>query len=172
MHLRFRLANAADADAVVALVNSGYRGEGSKQGWTTEADLLDGTRTDVVEVRRFVEAPNAVILLCERGEELVGSMLLERQQGKAYLGMFVVKPTRQGHGIGKEFIAYAEQFARDEWRVAAIKMSVITVRRELIAYYERRGYRRTGVFEPFPIEGSGSTYRGEPLKLEVLEKTL
>ena len=172
MHLTFRKATAQDADAVVALVNSGYRGDVSKQGWTTEADLLEGTRTNATEVQRLIAGPQSVILLCHCDGSLVGSVLLERQENQAYLGMFVVKPTLQGQGIGKQFMSYAEEFARREWHAAKMKMTVITLRTELIAYYERRGYRRTGIFEPFPIEGSGSVALVDELRFEVLEKSL
>ena len=44
----------------------------------------------------------------------------------------------------------AERLARDEWRATLMRMTVIRQRRDLIAWYERLGYRPTGETEPFP----------------------
>ena len=52
-------------------------------------------------------------------------------------------------------------------------LTVIGCRDELIAFYERRGYVRTGVTNPFPY---GNPRYGEPrrddLRFEILEKDL
>jgi ribosomal protein S18 acetylase RimI-like enzyme len=168
--LQFRKAIASDAEQIADLVNSGYRGEASRAGWTTEADYLVGQRTDANELRSLIAQPNTVILLCFMGSALVGSVQLERTGDAAYLGMFVIKPDLQGQGLGKRFMQAAEDFVKEEWRVARVQMTVITLRHELIAYYERRGYRRTGVFKPFPIEDKRSTALVKELKFEVLEK--
>lgn len=172
--LSFRRAGTRDVDVIVALVNSAYRGESSKAGWTTEADLLGGQRTDAEEVRGLIEANGSMILLCESGVEVIGTVHLQRAETGAYLGMFTVRPTLQGRGIGSRFMKAAEQAARREWGATKVMMLVIRRRRELAAFYERRGYRRTGETEPFP----GNLRYGVPkverpqLALEVLEKTL
>jgi len=172
MSLSFRRASREDAKAITVLVNSGYRGEISKQGWTTEADLLEGTRTDTNEVLELVAASNSIIYLCERSAQLVGSLHLKRLGAQAHLGMLVIKPDLQGAGLGKQFLFAAEQFASQEWGVSKITMKVITLRTELIAFYERRGYTRTGNVEPFCFEGSGSAPKVEGLLFEYLEKSL
>lgn len=169
---QFRKAIASDAEAIADLVNSGYRGEGSRAGWTTEADYLVGKRTDANEVRDLVAESESLILLCFDGEELVGSVHLQRNADEAYLGMFVVDPRRQRRGIGKHFMKEAERRVAREWGAKRVAMTVITFRHELIAYYERRGYRRTGEFKPFPIEDTRSTALVDGLKFEVLEKEL
>jgi GNAT superfamily N-acetyltransferase len=169
--LSFRRACAEDADIVAALVNSGYRGEVSKQGWTTEADLLDGIRTDAAEVRNLIELHDSLIYLCLQGEEIVGSVHLQLTNGVGYLGLFVIKPTLQGFGIGKQFMLAAERAAQSAWGIRRMTMTVITVRAELIAFYERRGYRRTGKLIPFPADDQHRP-KVAGLQMEYLEKEL
>jgi ribosomal protein S18 acetylase RimI-like enzyme len=169
----FRAARAADVDAIVALVESAYRGDSSRQGWTTEADLLDGRRTGADDVTASIERPHSRILLGERDNLLLACAHVAIEEGAGYFGMFSVQPGLQGGGIGKAMLAEAERIVRDEWHVPSMRMTVIDVRDELIAFYERRGYRRTGIFKPFPY---GDERFGEPrrpdLRFEVLEKVL
>lgn len=170
----FRCATAADVDTIVALVNSAYRGESSRAGWTTEADILGGQRTDAEEISRLIAAVGSAILLCLRDGEIVGSVHVERvDAATAYLGMLVIRPVLQGLGLGRCFMHEAERFVRAEWGAVRMQMQVITLRHELIAYYERRGYRRTGVTRPFPATDPGfGLPKVEGLKFEVLEKDL
>ncbi len=170
--LSFRKARLDETDFIVKLVNSAYRGESSKAGWTTEADLLDGQRTDPQEIAQLIQDENSVILLCLQNDEIIGSVNLQRKGGDAYLGMFVVRPILQGGGIGKQFIQTSEDFARQEWKSKKMTMSVITVREELIAYYERRGYRRTGEFLPFPDNIANGIRKVKNLQFEILAKDL
>lgn len=151
MNDTFRRAGTADAEAIAALVNSAYRGDSSRAGWTTEADLLGGQRTDAEEIAQLVGREGSVLLLCLRAGELVGSVYVERMDdATAYLGMLVIRPVLQGQGLGRCLMDEAERFARAEWGAARMQMQVITLRPELIAWYERRGYRRTGETRPFP----------------------
>ena len=172
--LSFRNATAGDVDAIVALVNSAYRGDSSRAGWTTEADILGGQRTDAGEISRLVAQDESAILLCWRAGELVGSLHLERvDDATAYMGMLVIKPVLQGQGLGRSVMAEAEHFARVEWGASRMQIQVITLRHELIAYYERRGYRRTGETRPFPAEDPRfGLPKVEGLMFEVLEKNL
>jgi ribosomal protein S18 acetylase RimI-like enzyme len=171
--LQFRAATAADIDAIVALVESAYRGDASRQGWTTEADFLDGRRTGADDVTACLERERSRILLAEREGELLACSHVAEEDGAGYFGMFSVKPGVQGGGIGKHVLAEAERIARDEWHLPAMRMTVIDIRDELIAFYERRGYRRTGIVKPFPY---GDARFGLPLRddlrFEVLEKEL
>lgn len=170
--LNYRPATVADVPAVVALVNSAYRGESSRRGWTTEADLLAGQRTDAAEVTGLVTDPGSLVLLCEQGGELVGTVHLARVEGAAYLGMFTVRPGRQGEGIGSAFLAEAECTAQRYFAADCLRITVIERRAELIAYYERRGYRRTGRHEPFPDDVRYGIPQVADLRLAVLEKPL
>ncbi|MFI2607550.1 GNAT family N-acetyltransferase [Kitasatospora sp. NPDC018619] len=146
----FRPATPADVPALVALVESAYRGESSRAGWTTEADLLGGRRTDREAVTEAVSHPDGLVLLAERDGEPVACCQLEQRGEVAYFGMFSVRPGLQGGGLGRAVLAEAERLAAERWGVRAMEMTVIEQREELIAWYERRGFRRTGGFSPFP----------------------
>ena len=171
--LTYRTASAGDVRAIVALVQSAYRGEASRAGWTTEADLLDGQRTDADEVAALINAPASRILLCEQGGVLLASAHLEKHAASCHFGMFAVRPDRQGCGLGQAMLAEAERMARDEWDCREMQMTVITLRTELIAWYERRGYRRTGIFKTFPYgDARFGLPKRDDLRLEVLRKPL
>jgi GNAT superfamily N-acetyltransferase len=169
----FRAAAAVDVPALVALIESAYRGDASRRGWTTEADILGGQRTDPAGVRAVVEGADSRILMAEVDGELVGCCQLERRGSHAYFGMFAVRPTIQGGGLGKAILAESERFARAEWDAAEMQMTVISVREDLIAWYLRRGYTRTGEMSPFPYgdERFGLPTRDD-LQFELLSKKL
>ena len=171
--LHFRGATPADLDTIVALVTSAYRGDTSRAGWTTEADFLDGNRIDAEVLRADIERPHSRVLLAERDGALLACAHVSEEDGAGYFGMFSVVPGLQGGGIGKQVLAECERIARDEWRLPAMRMTVIDIRDELIAFYERRGYRRTGILKPFPYgdERFGLPQRDD-LRFEVLEKDL
>ena len=167
----FRAAGAADIQAIVALVESAYRGDSGRRGWTTESELLDGRRTDAQAVGELVSRSGSCMLLAERDGRLIASAHVERQGESGYFGMFAVDPDQQGGGLGKAVLAEAERMAHEQWHCRAMRMTVIEQRAELIAWYERRGYRRTGEFQPFPYgdERFGIPRRGD-LRFEVLLK--
>jgi len=171
--LTFRKADSGDVDAIVALVESAYRGDVSRQGWTTEADLLDGRRTGADDVAACLQRPRSRIVLAERDGALLACAHVAEEDGAGYFGMFSVDPGRQGGGIGKQVLAEAERIVRDDWTLPSMRMTVIDVRDELIAFYERRGYRRTGIFKPFPYgDARFGLPRRDDLRFEVLEKLL
>lgn len=151
-NITVRPASAVEIPALVALVNSAYRGDSSRQGWTTEADLLGGQRTDAVTLGAQLSAANATILVAEREEGIVGCVYLERLKdgADAYLGMLTVKPRLQTSGIGAALLTAAEGYARETWSAEGMRMTVIAQRDALIGWYERRGYARTGETEAFP----------------------
>ncbi|MGW6817840.1 GNAT family N-acetyltransferase [Streptomyces sp. NPDC055005] len=171
--LSYRSAVEADVPELVALVESAYRGDASRGGWTTEADHLDGQRTDENGVRQVIGGPDSVLLVVERAGEIVACCHLAHRGDHAYFGMFAVRPGLQGGGLGKEILAEAERRAREQWDVKEMRMTVINVREELIAYYVRRGYERTGELSPFPYgdERFGKPRR-EDLAFELLVKSL
>lgn len=169
----FRTATPADAVLIASLVESAYRGDASRAGWTTEADFLHGRRTDVTEIEALLTGPHGRFVLFERGDEILASCYIERQGPVCYFGMFSVHPPAQGTGIGRLVIEEVERIARDEWASERVEMTVIDIRAELIAWYERRGYVRTGKTKPFPYgdERFGVPQRDD-LRFEYLVKEL
>lgn len=171
--LEVRCAEERDLDAVVDLVNRSYRGESSRVGWTTEADLVAGQRIDKELLGVMLSEPGSVVLLHELDRCIVGSVHLQRCGEEAYLGMLTIRPDLQAKGLGRRMLLAAEAFAAREWQSAAIRMMVLVQRKELIAWYERRGYARTGEREEFPY---GEQRFGLPLRpdlsFEVLRKLL
>ena len=150
MTLAFRAAGRIDAPAVVELVEAAYRGDRSGQGWTTEADLLDGQRTDVEQVTELISRTGSLVLMADQDDVLVACCHLERRgRSSAYFGMFAVDPARQGGGVGRAMVEEARRRAAacgcDE-----IRMTVIRQRTDLIAWYGRLGFAPTGETEPFP----------------------
>ncbi len=173
MGLSFRAGTAADTDAVVALVESAYRGDASRAGWTTEADLLDGRRTGADDIAAILARPRSRLLIAEQDGELLACAHVADEDGAGYFGMFSVRPNLQNAGIGKQVLSEAERIAREEWNLPAMRMTVIDVRDALIAWYERRGYRRTGKHKPFPYgDARFGIPKRDDLRFEVLEKVL
>lgn len=172
-HALFRSAEEADIPALVDLVTSAYRGEASRAGWTTEADLLDGNRIDAEVLRADLIRPRSRVLVIERDDRILACAHIADEQGAGYFGMFAVAPGAQGSGIGHHLLAEAERVVREDWGLSVMRMTVIDLRSELIAWYERRGYRRTGILKPFPYgdERFGIPKRSD-LRFEVLEKPL
>jgi ribosomal protein S18 acetylase RimI-like enzyme len=171
----FRDALPRDVPAIVALVESAYRGEPSRAGWTTEADLLDGQRTDAEAVSEIIAGVDSrMMLACSDSRSLLACCQLERRDGGVcYFGMFAVSPTLQGGGVGRAMLAEAERFAREDWHATTMAMTVITQRDDLIAWYERRGYTRTGERRPFPHgDDRFGLPRRSDLAFEVLSKDL
>ncbi len=163
--MNFDRAKIDNIGALHALVESAYRGESAKRGWTHEADLLDGQRTDAKALREIIEADKQVILLAKNGNSIAGCVQLSRVgDGLAYLGLLTVDPALQAAGLGRELLAASEQFVREHWQAKAIEMTVIRQRNDLIAYYERRGYVRTGELRPFP---HGDPRFGRPKSAEL-----
>lgn len=169
--LDIREATPEDAPVIAELVNSAYRGESSRAGWTTEADVLGGQRTDAEMIREFMAS--SVFRLAFEDETLAGTMQIEAlDKERAELGMLAVKPTRQTEGIGRRLVTEAERFARESLGRSILRMRVLDHREELISYYERRGFHRTEGEAPFPQ----SPRFGEPkvanLRFAILEKSL
>ncbi|MDF3299342.1 GNAT family N-acetyltransferase [Streptomyces tropicalis] len=169
----FRDATDADVGTLVALIESAYRGDASRAGWTTEADILEGQRTDPEGVRAVIGSADSRLLTVECDGRVVACCQLEHRGDHAYFGMFAVSPGLQGAGLGKAIIAEAERRARRTWGVREMRMTVISVRDDLIAWYERRGYRRTGRMSPFPYgDERFGIPRRDDLQFELLVKEL
>lgn len=164
-------ATIADAAELSAIINTAYRGESSKKGWTTEADLLEGTRTSEEELISIIASPNHYLLKFTRDEKIIGSVLLIAKKEVLYLGMLTVSPELQNSGIGKQLLQAAEQLAQ-QLELSKIQMTVIGIRKELLAWYIRNGYEDTGLREPFPFGEGDKALTTAPLDFIVLEKKL
>jgi ribosomal protein S18 acetylase RimI-like enzyme len=165
MRTSFRLAELADAPALAALIERAYRGEEAGEGWASEARLLKGPRTSLAEITALLSDADGRFVIAEDGGVLAGCALIQKRAaspchsgearaGEAYFGMFAISPDAQGAGLGKAVLAEAERQARALWGARAMVMTVINVRDELIAWYERRGYARSGARHPFPFSAT------------------
>lgn len=168
--MTIRTATAGDIPALNLLVNGAYRGEGSKKGWTTEADLLDGIRTSEQSLQTMMQTPGATIDVVEENNRLLGCVYLQQKKSVLYLGMLTVSPENQGKGIGAMLMQAAENKAR-LLGCTSIQMTVITARESLIAYYNRKGFCDTGERMPFPDDPAFGIPK-QPLVFMVMEKKL
>jgi GNAT superfamily N-acetyltransferase len=164
------IAQQQDVSALVSLMDNAYRGEGSKQGWTSEADLFIGNkRTDEETITKLINKPGSVFLKYTNEDEVIeGCVYLHNKESKLYLGMFSVAPSAQGKGIGKKLLNAADEYAKEQ-HCSLIYMTVITVREDLIAWYEKNGYKRTDKVLPFPVDEKFGIPT-QPLEMIVLEK--
>jgi len=165
------IATLQDIPQLEALINSAYRGDSSKKGWTTEADLLDGIRTDADSLKEMITKSSAIILQSfNENNILQGCVYLEKKQHKMYLGMLTVSPLLQAKGIGKQLLIEAEKYAQSKG-CSLIEMAVISVRLELIAWYKKHGYRDTGEKKPFPNDIKFGIPK-QPLEFIIMQKEI
>ena len=162
-------ATREDAASLEILINSAYRGESSKKGWTTEANLLQDKRISKSEIEEIIDNQENSILKYISGNSIIASVLLVNKGDKLYLGMLTVSPELQNSGIGKQLLQEAERHAK-ALGLSKIVMTVISVREELIAWYNRHGYVDTGVREPFPLNDTDAIIANHPLEFIVMEK--
>lgn len=173
--LPVRTAARSDAEAVAALVQDAYRGEGGPGRWTTEAHLVRGQRTTPAAVENHISADRSVVLVAADARGLLACChlkLLDGEPLRAYFGMFAVRPGSQGGGVGRTMVARAEEWARDQWGASVIEMQVIDGRTELLAWYDRLGYRRTERTIPFPVDNEDDRPLVAGLHFVVLKKRL
>ncbi len=165
-------ATLNDVIALNSLINSAYRGESSKAGWTTEADILGGQRTDEEDLRTIISKPDCTILkYTNAADEIISCVRLEKHGTRMYLGMLTVSPVLQGGGIGKQMMAASEKLAKEQ-NCTTVYMQVIEGRDELILWYERQGYIDTGERKPFPMSDPRFGIPKKELEFIIMEKAL
>lgn len=165
--LQIGVATHADLPALHPVIERAYRGDAARGGWTHEADLVTGERTDIETLSAIVANPDDRLLIARDGDAVVGCVHLSRRDnGGCYLGLLCIDPVLQAGGYGKQLMVAAEQVACEQLGADHMVMTVIDRRAELIAYYERRGYARTGETCPFPVETD------PPLSMVILQKPL
>jgi ribosomal protein S18 acetylase RimI-like enzyme len=171
-NLTITIAANEDIAPIEKLVNSAYRGDSSRKGWTTEADLLDGIRTNKDVLSGMINRGDSIVLKCSNAKnQLVGCVYLQKKEDKLYLGMLTVAPDIQAQGIGKKLLQAAEEYAQTQ-QCTAITITVISLRQELIKWYERRGYKATGERKPFPSNDPRFGLPKQQLEFIVMEKQL
>ena len=169
----FRRAVAADIPAIVKLVNAANSGDGNTAGWTNEAHLFHGNRTDEAEIAQLLAAPGARFVLSMGVGQVIACAYLRVTGKEAYLGLLAVYPHRQGRGFGSELIAECERIAYQDLGCERLRISVITSHRpEVAAFYERRGFARTGKFKPFERKQALEGRKVEGMLVEWMEKAL
>ena len=159
--VEFRFATAEDVAGIADLVERAYRGPEANRGWTTETHLLAGPRARATDIEALVAGRDSRFLLAEATGDLIGCALVQRTGDDAYFGMFAVDPRHQAGGIGRSLLRACEDAARDLWSAQAMTMSVISLRSELIDWYARRGYQRSGTSEPFPFHETTGELRSD-----------
>lgn len=168
-----REATPADIPALHLLVESAFRGDSARGGWTHEADLLDGQRTDSAALAEAIADPERTILIALDGDAMAGCVETRRAgTGRSALGMLSVRPDRQATGLGRRLVKAAEDHARAKHAATRMEMTVIAARGELIAWYERQGYGRTGETRPFPMDDPRFGLPRVPLSFVVLERSI
>lgn len=174
MDLQINVARPEQAEAIAQLVNAAYRpGNGTGAGtggWTHESALVSGPRTEVSQVREAMQQPGSAVLVARSGSTILACVQLEREGAICHLGMLAVDPALQGSGLGKTLMSYAERHALDRMECSTIRISVLSRRPELIAFYVRRGFRQTGTVTPYPIAAGVGTPIVDGLSLDTLEK--
>jgi len=164
-------ATLQDIPSLNILINSAYRGETSKKGWTTEAHLLEGKRTTEEELTEIILDSKNTFLKFTENDQIIGSVLLVEKEHQLYVGMLTVSPELQNSGIGKKMLAEAENHAKS-LALFTLSMTVVSVRTELIAWYKRHGYVDTGKREPFPSSDIHINISDKPLEFIYLEKEI
>ncbi|MBF4484245.1 MULTISPECIES: GNAT family N-acetyltransferase [unclassified Flavobacterium] len=164
-------ATLQDIPSLNILINSAYRGETSKKGWTTEAHLLEGKRTTEEELTEMILDPKNTFLKFTENDKIIGSVLLVEKEHQLYVGMLTVSPELQNSGIGKKMLAEAEIHAKT-LGLSTLSMTVVSVRSELIAWYKRHGYVDTGEREAFPSSDIHINISDKPLEFIHLEKKI
>ncbi len=171
--LEIRPARPADVDALTSLIRSAYRGRDSRDGWTSEADFVEGERISPDQVLAMISDAGSLLLTGEQAARIVACCQLRNEgAGLAYFGTFAVSPSAQGGGLGRQLMAEAERRAVAAFAARRLEMTVLAQQDKLIAYYERRGFRRTGETRPFPADPRYARPLRDDLYFVVLVKDL
>lgn len=161
------IAKKSDSVEIASLVNRAYRPASTDFGWTHEARLVAGYRICPEQVEELLNGDSTVLVLLQE-EHIVSCVNVLVKDSVAYIGMLATEPRLQASGLGKTMMAHAESFAMEVFGVSKFKMSVLSARSELIAFYERRGYVRTGEMQDYPV----SENVGQPLVRDLAVETL
>lgn len=166
----FRTASTLDSEVIAQLVNKAYRPESGASGWTHESGLVSGNRTNASNVAEIISKPDSVVLVGLKDAEIAACVNVEKHCSSSHVGMLAVNPTLQGVGAGKQMLAHAEKYARENFASEKFIVVVLSSRSELVSFYLRRGYRKTGSIMDYPLSAGAGTPKHADLKIEVMEK--
>ena len=168
-----RLATAADVPALVDLIWAAYRSPASYERWTSEEHLVGGTRTDEPLVLAAIEGEGSAMLIVDGVDGPVGCCrILERGGGLVSFGMFAVDPGRQGRGIGRRLLGWAQEAAVELFGARTMELEVLAQQELLRGWYERLGFAPTGETRTFPSHPEYAVPRRDDLHLIVLSTPL
>ncbi|KJV34422.1 hypothetical protein VI06_00980 [Aquitalea magnusonii] len=170
MSFELRIGGEADAQEIATLVNRAYRPSPQEGGWTHEANLIAGERINLSQVLSLFHEQSTVLLLCH-GVEIVACVHVQGGQSGAYIGMLATNPGMQAQGLGKQMLLHAEAYATEHLKASVFRMSVLSSRPELLAFYQRRGYVLTGEVAEYPLSAGVGLPIVEGIHLLSLEKT-
>lgn len=165
--VKLEIANVSDAEDICNLLNVAYRGE---TGWTTESKLVEGERAVVNDILLSINSEYARFLVYKKSNVLIACICVEKSGSSVYIGSLAVNPEHQEAGLGKKVLELAEQYASNEFKPDKYLMVVLSSRSELIAYYERRGYKRSGNVKEYPRHLNVGTPVVDNLTIEELYK--
>jgi len=168
LEFTLEVAKAEQVEGICNLVNVAYRG---KSGWTKETNLVGGDRTNTYEIQGYLSSPNAHLLVASVDGKIVACVCIEKDDDRACIGLLAVHPKLQGDGVGKEILHQAERYASKNLNAKKYIMVVVSQRTELIAYYKRRGYIRTGEIQKYPTNLNVGIPLKNGLTIEYLEKS-
>jgi len=166
----FCIATKSDVEAIAQLVNQAYRPESDAYGWTHESNLVSGSRTSVSQVAEIISRPDSTIFIALRNAEIVACVHVEKEGINCRIGMLAVNPALQGAGLGGQILAHAEKYVNENFGSEKFVMVVVSSRNELISFYLRRGYQKTGSVMKYPRPANVGTPKHADLKIAVLEK--
>lgn len=150
--LKYRLAINTDIAQLVKLINAAYR-QKNENTWTTEAEIVMGERISYAQLEQLFKNHNFHLLVAEQNNQVVACIGLTFDESSVEIGTFAISPNWQNQGLGKLVLDNAEKYAKDiQFDLKTYVMWVLSVRTELIAFYERRGYIQTGVVEDYPLD--------------------
>ncbi|OCL94367.1 GNAT family N-acetyltransferase [Arcobacter porcinus] len=172
MNLEFCEAKKENIKDMENIINIAYR-KISASGWTGESHLLSGIRVNEAMLEEMLENENIRTFLAKKDDKVLATIQVKKEDLNLVIGLFAVDTDMQSSGIGKKLLEFAENRAKDIFKdCKKFIMEVISSRTELIAYYNRRGYKNTDVYLEFPKSDLWAPTTKEEIKLLVLEKEI
>ena len=160
--MEIRLATLSDSPEIVSLVNTAYRSK-EVQGWTSEAEIIEGDRINLEQVKALIETKKSFLFLAFDQRKLIGCIHIQLEKNLGHISLLTTHPKIQNLGLGKRLLQFSEDYCFEHYHINAFELSVLSTRKELIEFYERRGYIFTGKVDSYPVDEQV----GKPLSSEI-----